>query len=138
MQAKVGEIYEGAITGITNFGAFVKLSCGDTGMVHISEIARGFVKDIHDHYAVGDTVRVKVIGINEEKISLSIKQLSAPAGAGASPAARPARPQNPQQAARTGPMSFEDMLSKFKQDSDDKISSLRRAGGESPRPRRGR
>ena len=133
MQVKVGEIYEGTVTGITNFGAFIKMSCGETGMVHISEIAQGFVKDIHDHYSVGDAVKVKVIGVKDEKISLSIRQLNSP-----SPAKQARPPKKNNQEAPQGPMSFEDMLSKFKQDSDDKFSSLRKAGGESPRPRRGR
>ena len=136
MQSKAGEIYEGKITGITNFGAFVKLENGDTGMVHISEVAPVFVKDINSFLSEGQEVKVKVLAIGENnKISLSIKQAQAPqreAQASAKknaprPAAdqpRPAYKPRPQQAA--GPMSFEDMMAKFKADSEEKISALKR------------
>ena len=75
MQSKIGEIYDGKVTGLTNFGAFVKLSNGESGMVHISEVAAVYVKDIHGFLQEGQDVRVKVLAVNENnKISLSIKQ----------------------------------------------------------------
>ena len=75
MQLEVGNIYEGKVTGITKFGAFVELEPGTTGMVHISEVANSFVNEIRDHLTEGQTVKVKVLAIGENgKISLSIKK----------------------------------------------------------------
>ena len=75
MQLEVGNIYEGKVTGITKFGAFVELEKGTTGMVHISEVANTFVSEIKDHLTEGQTVKVKVLSMGEDgKISLSIKK----------------------------------------------------------------
>ena len=75
MQLEVGKIYEGKVTGITKFGAFVELEKGTTGMVHISEIANTYVSEIKDHITEGETVKVKVLALGENgKISLSIKK----------------------------------------------------------------
>ena len=63
MALEVGEILEGKVTGITKFGAFVELPEGKTGMVHISEVAPTFVKEIKDHITEGETVKVKVLNI---------------------------------------------------------------------------
>ena len=76
MQLEVGGIYEGKVTGITKFGAFVSFEGGQTGMVHISEVAPTFVTEIRDFVTEGQTVKVKVLSINEEgKISLSMKKV---------------------------------------------------------------
>lgn len=75
MQLEVGKIYEGKVTGITKFGAFVELEKGVTGMVHISEIANTYVNEIKDHVTEGQTVKVKVLSLGEKgKVSLSIKK----------------------------------------------------------------
>ena len=75
MQLDVGKIYEGKVTGITKFGAFVELEPGTTGMVHISEVANTFVNEIKDFLTEGQTVKVKVLSVGEDgKISLSIKK----------------------------------------------------------------
>jgi len=75
MQVEVGKIVEGKVTGVTSFGAFMSLPEGKTGLVHISEIAHDYVKDINDHVKVGDIVRVKVVTMEPDgKISLSIKK----------------------------------------------------------------
>ena len=66
MSIEIGSIQEGKVTGIMNFGAFVSLPGGKSGLVHISEIANTFVKDVHDHLQVGQTVKVKVLDINEQ------------------------------------------------------------------------
>lgn len=146
MQLEVGSVLEGKVTGITKFGAFVELPGGKTGMVHISEIAASYVKEISDHLSINDTVKVKVIGITPEgKVSLSIKQ-AAPAQPPQAPrprmhAAEGERPQrnfqrkpreqsygfDRRQTISSDSMSFEDMLSKFKQTSDDRISDLKKA-----------
>lgn len=85
---EVGSIIEGKITGIKPFGAFVAIDEQKQGLVHISEVAHGFVKDINDVLTVGDEVKVKVISVDENsgKISLSIR---ATQEAPARPASKP-------------------------------------------------
>lgn len=158
MQLEVGQIYEGRVTGVTKFGAFVSFENGQTGMVHISEVAAAFVNEIKDFVTEGQTVKVKVLSISDEgKISLSIKkaqdpQTQPPRGDfqrkgnrehSARPRPRTQRRPEPQpgparpgeyewQARQNDSGNFEDMLSKFKQNSDEKISDLKR-GTESKR-----
>ena len=75
MQLEVGNIYEGKVTGITKFGAFVEIDKNQTGMVHISEVANTYVSEIKDHLNEGQTVKVKVLSMTDDgKISLSIKK----------------------------------------------------------------
>ncbi len=70
-----GKVVEGDVTNVTNFGAFVKLENGEEGLVHISEIANEFVQDINQFVAVGDKLKVKVLGTNSKgKLELSVKQ----------------------------------------------------------------
>lgn len=134
MQIEVGAIIDGKVTGLTNFGAFVSLSSGSTGMVHISEVSNTYVKDIHDYLSDGQEVKVKVLAISPEgKISLSIKQ-AAPTTEQHQSAPRPRRTQSrpnvwqgQTQQQSSEPASFEDMMAKFKQVSDDKFSDLRRS-----------
>lgn len=61
MAVEVGSKVPGKVTGITNFGAFVDLGEGKTGLVHISEVSDSYIKDIHDVLTVGDEVTVKVM-----------------------------------------------------------------------------
>jgi small subunit ribosomal protein S1 len=72
---KAGDIKEGLVSGIVKFGIFVSFE-GLEGLVHISEIAWGHVKNPSEFASIGDQVKVKIIGIDGEKLSLSIKQLS--------------------------------------------------------------
>ncbi len=145
MQVEIGQIYEGTVTGLTNFGAFVKLPTGESGMVHISEVASTYVKDIKEHLAEGQTVKVKVLGVNDNnKISLSIKQAAPPVPQEERPRrknnfqrSRPQTWQGMPAAAEPSTMSFEDMMAKFKHDSDEKMSDLRRSSPESRPNRRG-
>lgn len=131
MLLTVGEIIEGKVTGITNFGAFVALPEGKNGLVHISEIANTYVSNVRDHVSEGQTVKVKIIGINDSgKINLSIKQVEAPPAQRRehpAPAHRPSgevRPA-PAPAAPAAEPSFEDKLKHFMQDSDSRISGSR-------------
>ena len=132
MQLDMDTVYEGTVTGLTNFGAFVKLDNGTTGMVHISEVAAEYVSNINEHLSEGDKVKVKVIEINEKgKVSLSIKKaLPQPE----KPERKP-KPQNKNTnkgwkgapcEEQNAPMSFEDMMAKFKTQSEDKFSDLNR------------
>ena len=80
MQLEVGMVLEGKVTGITKFGAFIELPGGKTGMVHISEVAPTFVKEIRDFVTENQTVKVKVLSISEDgKVSLSMKKAMDPA-----------------------------------------------------------
>ena len=78
MEFKVGEIVEGKVKSITNFGAFISLPEGKTGMVHISEIAHAYVSDIRQHLTEGQAVKVMILAVDPNgKINLSIKRLEA-------------------------------------------------------------
>lgn len=72
---EVGQIIEGKVTGIQPYGAFVALDSETQGLVHISEVTHGYVKDVSEHLSVGDTVNVKVLNVDEKnnKVSLSIR-----------------------------------------------------------------
>lgn len=114
MTTEVGSIVEGVVTGITHFGAFVTLPNGKTGLVHISEVADTFVRDINDYLKQNDHVKVKILSFDEKgKIGLSIKQ--------ASPTYRPRSEYRRDRA------SFEDKLMRFMKDSDERLSDLRKS-----------
>ena len=167
MAIEVGNVFEGRVTGVKTFGAFVALPEGRVGMVHISEVSNEFVQDINTVLHDGDEVKVQVINIAPDgKIALSIKRLLPPAprqprqeggrsggrGAGRAPReggrgpAREAAPRvwQPKAPARSDNLSFEDMMSRFKSQSEEKMADLdhetnnRRGGGYAPRSRRGR
>jgi S1 RNA binding domain protein len=131
MQLEVGSILEGKVTGITKFGAFVDLGEGKTGMVHISEVSSNYVTEISEHVKENQIVKVRVLSIGEDgKIRLSMKKLN-----GDEPEAKPQRREgfkerepraNGGAPKKNEPMSFEDMLSKFKQSSDERMSDLKR------------
>lgn len=133
MELAVGVILEGKVSSITKFGAFVSLPEGKSGLVHISEIAHTYVSDVAEHLQVGQTVSVKIIGIDENKrINLSIKQTVAPPPR--KPAPQSSRPQNsrprfaqPPQEAVQAPLSdsFEDKLKQFMQESESRMSDLK-------------
>ncbi|MDE1988410.1 MAG: S1 RNA-binding domain-containing protein [Patescibacteria group bacterium] len=72
---KVGDDVEGEVTGVVDFGAFIKIEDGLEGLVHISEINWSLVEDPRSLFKVGDKVKVKIIDIKDGKISLSIKAL---------------------------------------------------------------
>lgn len=134
MQLEVGTILEGKVTGFTSFGAFIDLGEGKKGLVHISEVASDYVKEISDHLTVGQDIKVKVISIGDDgKISLSIKRVNEEK--------KPQQPRQPRQQRSSRPAnvwqgadksadnqnaSFEDMMAKFKQVSNEKMSDLKR------------
>ncbi len=132
MAIEAGNIVEGKIINVKPFGAFVALPEDKTGMVHISEVSNGFVEDIRTHIKQGDAVKVKILQIDESgKISLSIKQAAErkpekkraerPKSTG------PVRPADIDWSRNDEELSFEDKLSKFKHDSDEKMLSLKRS-----------
>ena len=138
MQLEIGKIYNGKVKGITQYGAFVDIEGGATGMVHISEIANTFVNDIREHLKENQEVKVKVIGINEAgKVSLSIKKAAEnPAPQQRSGKPRPEGGQNrppkpniwePKKQTPPSEMTFEDMMSRFKQSSEERMCDLKRS-----------
>ncbi|MCM3218061.1 S1 domain-containing RNA-binding protein [Niallia taxi] len=153
MSIEVGSKLQGKVTGITNFGAFVELPEGATGLVHISEVADNYVKDINDHLKVGDQVEVKVINVEKDgKIGLSIKKAKD----------RPERPERSNDRGdrresrggysnnnssrprntkshhdnRAPKENFESKVARFLKDSEDRLASLKR-NTESKRGGRG-
>ena len=147
MAIEIGSVVEGTVTGITNFGAFIELPEGKVGLVHISEVADEYVKDVHDFLTEQDKVKVKILTIDERgKIGLSVKQAQEkkaeevrPPVEFKRPPKRPNRGFSRPGSGRYGQTSasFEDKLSKFLKDSDEKQLTLRRKGGDTGRSRRG-
>ncbi len=128
MALEVGQIVEGKVSGITGFGAFVDLPDGATGLVHISEVARNYVKDINEHLCVGQEVKVKVLSLDEKgKISLSIKKAQEPVLHRRAPEPFRGRPAEIDWGSEEKKdMSFEDMMASFKQSSDARMLDLKR------------
>ncbi|MBR2715651.1 MAG: S1 RNA-binding domain-containing protein, partial [Ruminococcus sp.] len=124
-------------------GAFVEIEGGNRGMVHISEISHSYVEDISKILSVGQAVECKIISIADDgKLALSIKQTQNPTDKPQKKkefTKRPPRKYTPAPKVTTPPDfewsssnsggSFEDMMSKFKKTSEDKMSDLKR--GES-------
>ena len=136
MELTVGSVFDGKVTGITKFGAFVALPENKTGMVHISEVAHTYVADISEHLSEGQEVRVKVIGIDENgRVNLSIKQTTTP------PAKREVKreaPRKPAPVKESAPLTFEDRLRQFMQDSESRMSDISRNTEKRRGNRRGR
>ena len=127
MAIEVGSILEGTVAGITNFGAFVELEDGKTGLVHISEVAGVYVKEVRDFLSEGDKVKVKVLNVDDNgKIGLSIKQAEEK-----KPEIKPVKTFSRgnggfKQNNRGTSASFEDKLSRFLKDSDERLTDLKR------------
>lgn len=147
MDFKVGDIVEGKITTITSFGVFADIGDGKSGMVHISEVARNYVNDIKEHVKENDVVKMKVLSIGEDgKISLSIKRALPPEKKN-NDAPRRERKGVPAKVGidstytwapkKSEPASFEEMMNRFKQTSDEKFSDLKRKNPDANRTKRG-
>ncbi len=139
MALEIGEIVEGKVSGIQPFGCFVDLPDGSCGLVHVSELAAGFVEKVEDCVHMGQTVKVKVLSVNEKgKISLSVKKALPP---------KPKVKKN-KEPVKNEPLelsdfewkprnlssadeSFEDKMKRFKTDSDEKMQSLKNNEGRS-------
>lgn len=131
---EVGSIVEGVVTSVMPFGAFVEIGEKQSGLVHISEVSTRYVKDINDCVKKGDTVKVKILNIDDQgRINLSIKQAEEKkerkihAAKSSNEKKGPVRPADLEWKTSSEGMSLDDMLSKFKQDSDEKMQSLRRS-----------
>ena len=144
-------LLEGKITKITGFGAFVELTDGRSGLIHISEIADGFVDDIHRFVTEGQEVKVVLVNTDEKgRLSLSLKRAApsgnAPFWNAGNQQKKPFRERPKRQSREAAPTpdfstpppdfdslpkktdaDFEDMMSKFKARSDEKISDLKKS-----------
>jgi S1 RNA binding domain protein len=132
---EIGSKVQGKVTGITNFGAFVELPDGTTGLVHISEVANSYVKDVNDHLKVGDQIEVKVISEKDGKIALSIKKaIDRPEGQSSAYSNRPPQQgrvdRNSKGFRSKGNFkpkeNFEDKMARFLKTSEENLSSLKR------------
>lgn len=113
MSYQVGQSVSGTVSGVTDYGAFVKLDDGSVGMIHISKLSRSFVNDIHSVIKKGDAVTATVISNENGRLALSLIG-------------------NGEEKFKSGSdravkkSDFESMLSSFKTASDEKLSSLNR------------
>ena len=129
-EVKVGNVVDGKVTGITGFGAFVRLPDGRQGLVHISEIALEYVKDVREHLKENQTVKVKVLSDEKGKICLSIKKvLEAERRERRSvPQRRMTQPTEIDWSRPSGQnLSFEEKMSRFKSDSEERISDFKKS-----------
>ena len=116
MSIAVGKLVEGTVTGITNFGAFVQLPEGKSGLVHISEISHDYVEKVSDYLKKGQKVKIKVLSITDDnKISLSIRQAKPKSS-------KPSEVDWITNDDKQKSMSFEDKLNSYLKDSSEKIS----------------
>lgn len=123
MTLKLGSILEGIVVNITKFGAFVEVE-GKTGLVHISEVADTYVKDISVHLKEQDKVKVKVISVDDSgRLSLSIKQ--------AMIKKKSSKPieidwNKEKSKASSNNNNFEDAMTKFLKDSEERFQDLKK------------
>ena len=126
-----GDIIEGKVQGITNFGAFIELPGGIVGLVHISEVADTYVKDVKDFIQEGDSVKVKVLTVAGKKIGLSIKQAIPPKPIEYRPRnnrynnGASNRYNNPGNKSTSGAVSLDDKIAKFLKESDERMQPLK-------------
>ena len=105
----VGEVLDGKVMSVMPFGAFVEIGKNVSGLVHISEVSSDYVKDINEHIKKGDSVKVKVIKIDDDgKISLSIKQAAPP-----SPKREKRKEEKPQKPAKPKKNFFSKFVDKI-------------------------
>ncbi len=141
MQLEIGAVTEGKVTGITKFGAFVEIEKGVTGLVHISEISKSFVVEVSNFLKCGDIVKVKILSTQNGKLSLSIKQALTeeenPKMQGVKPkdinnfsqqnvSQQSSKPISAPLKKDDTNLTFEEMLTKFKKNSEEKMSDIRK------------
>lgn len=133
MALEVGSIANGSVIKVMPFGALVKVESGEIGLVHISEIASHYVENINECVKVGDKVKIKVLEINDDnKMNFSIKKA-------VEKQEKKKKEEEPKKKVPIRPaeidwgrkddaeLSFEDKLSKFKQDSDEAFLAIKRS-----------
>ncbi|MEY4065668.1 MAG: hypothetical protein RIR26_1876, partial [Pseudomonadota bacterium] len=88
-----GMVLQGTVTNVTNFGAFVDIGVHQDGLIHISELSMQFIKDASQAIAVGDQVKVKVIGVDKERKRISLSRKAVEEGATGTSGAKPTTAQ---------------------------------------------
>ncbi|MBQ3230012.1 MAG: S1 RNA-binding domain-containing protein [Clostridia bacterium] len=127
MAYSLGETVSGTVSGVVDYGAFVRLEDGTSGMIHISKLSREYVSDIHSVIKKGDVVTATVISVENGKIALSL--------IGDSPKKCASREERFEK--KSEPKDFESMLSSFKSASEEKLAGINRASrGDRERRRR--
>lgn len=133
MTIELGSIVKGTVVKIADYGAIVRLGGGKTGLVHISEIADTFVRDVRDYLCEDDEITVKVLALNNKgRYELSVKQceIELPSRNGsrepAQPAPRAVARDDPPPEPRPSRSTFEDRLSRFLKDSEQRQHDLKR------------
>lgn len=122
MLVKEGNIVDGKISVITNFGAFVELPEGKNGLLHISEVASEYVRDIRDYLTENQKVKVKILSIDKKgKISLSMSKVS-----DSLPSQSDKKVVEENQIKQVEDISFEDRLARFMKDSDERLHYLKK------------
>ncbi len=117
MSIEVGSVVEGKVTGITNFGAFVELGNGQTGLVHISEVADDYVQDINEYLKLNDSIKVRILSIKDGKIGLSIRKVES---------VNKERSRRNNKGQQQNDKNFELKLSKFLKDSEVRQKDLKK------------
>lgn len=144
MTIEAGSIVKGTVVRIADYGAIVRLGGGNTGLIHISEIADTFVRDVRDYLCEEDEVTVKVLRVNNKgRYELSVKQCEAqapPVTGERGPVRAATKAREPHNSlvprdSRPPPVSFEDRLSRFLKDSEQRQQDLKH-NTESKRGRR--
>ncbi|MDD4125208.1 MAG: S1 RNA-binding domain-containing protein [Eubacteriales bacterium] len=117
------KVVKGKITKITNFGAFMAIEGGKSGMIHISEISQSFVKNIHDFLKEGQEIEAAIISEDENgRLALSLKRLIPKAA----PKVTSGPPDDFYSPRKGDDKSFEAMMTRFKSVSDEKICDLKK------------
>ena len=118
MDIEIGSLVTAKVSHIADFGAFVVLEDGKEGMVHISEVANEFVKNIHDFVQQGQTLTVKVLGLNKQgKYELSLKRAAGESVTQERVVVVPTKSKNDE---------FEDKMSSYLKRSEEKQIDIRR------------
>ena len=127
MPFEVNQIVEGVVKNITKFGAFVDIG-GKVGLVHISEVADGFVKEVSDYLKEEDTVKVKIISMKDGKVGLSIRQAQPKKEKPTEPQQyKPRNHQFKKSVPSNHAPTFDDQLSQFLKDSDERQQALKKS-----------
>ncbi len=115
MAYSLGDSVTGVVSGVTDYGAFVRLPDGSTGMIHISKLSRDYISDIRSVIKRDDVVTATVISVSDGKIALSLI------------GDVPKKERVPRSDSPSDKSDFESMLSSFKSASDEKLASLNRS-----------
>lgn len=124
MQLEVGTVVKGRVSGITNFGAFIALEDGKTGLVHISEISTDFVNDINAFLKLNQEVEAVVLSVDEKgRIALSLRRLNEKNNKNSNDGS----PEDFYAKSEPASEDFEDMMHKFKIASEEKMSDFKKS-----------